>query len=140
MAAWTNDWDDVAKGKEAGLSVISQGADMVYANLDNSIIGTYQAVREKGKYAFGVFYDAYQDWPDIILQSAVMSWKYAVFTLLKIAKESSLEPIVYRIGHEVPTAAGLGTFHPAIPEELKAEVLQVVQDIIDGKIDAIAER
>lgn len=140
LAAWTNDWDDVAKGKEAGLSVISQGADMLYANLDNSIVGTYQAVREKGKHAFGVFYDAYQDWPDIILQSAVMSWKHAVFTLLKTAQESGLEPIVYRIGHEVPTAAGLGTFHPAIPAELQTEVRQLVRDIISGKIDTTAER
>ena len=140
LIAWTNDWDDVAKGKEAALTVISQGADMLFANLDNAINGSYQAVREKGKWSFGLFYDAYRDWPDIILQSAVMSWKYAVLALLKIAKEHKLDPIVYRIGHEAPEAAGLGTYNPAVPEELRAEVKQLVKDIIAGKIDTKTPR
>lgn len=135
LAAWTNDWDDVAKGKEAALTVIGQGADVLFTNLDNAMVGSYQAVREKGKWSFGLFYDAYQEWPDIILQSTVMSWKYAVFTLIKIAKDHKLDPIVYRIGHEVPEAAGLGTYNPAVPEELRAEVEQLVKDIMAGKID-----
>ena len=140
LVAWTNDWDDIAKGKEAALTVISQGADVLLNNLDNAIAGSYQAAKEKGKWSFGLFYDAYADWPDIILQSEVLSWKQAVFTLLKIAKEHKLEPIVYRIGHEVPEAAGLGTFNPAVPPELQAEVRQLIKDIMAGKIDTKAVR
>ena len=69
-----------------------------------------------------------------------MSWKYAALTLLKVTGESKLKPVVYRIGPEVSAAAGPGTFHPDIPEELKAEVLQLVQDIVAGKVGTVTER
>lgn len=135
LTAWTNDWDDIAKGKEAALTVISQGADMIFPTMDNAIVGSYQAAKEQGKWAFGIYYDTYPDWPDTVLQSAVMKWSRALVAMLKIAKEGKMEGKQYVIGFDVPDAAGLGTYHPSVPEEVKGEVDVLIADIVSGKLD-----
>lgn len=138
LTAWTADWDDIAKGKEATLTCISQGADVIWSTMDNAIIGCYQAAREKEKWAMGIYYDYYKDWPDIMLQSIVMQWSQALFRVLTIATEGNLTGMDYLIGFEEPLAVSLGTFNPAIPEDLKQEILQLIEDMIAGKIDTSA--
>ena len=64
LVAWTNDWDDVAKGKEAALNQISQGVDVVFPTMDNAVVGSLQAAQEKSIWAFGIYYDAIEDWPE----------------------------------------------------------------------------
>lgn len=139
LVAWTNDWDDIAKGKEAALTVISQGADMVFPTMDNAIVGSYQAVKEQGKNAFGIYYDTYADWPDIILQSSVMKWDAALLDMITIAKDGKLEGKQYMIGFESPDAAGIGSYGPSVPEEVRKEVAQIIEDIKSGKLDPTAK-
>ena len=139
LVAWTNDWDDIAKGKEAALTVISQGADMVFPTMDNAIVGSYQAVKEQGKNAFGIYYDTYPDWPDIILQSAVMKWSGALLDMVTIAKDGKLEGKEYMVGFDSPDAAGIGAYGPSVPEELRKEVSGIIDDIKSGKIDPAAK-
>ena len=135
LSAWTNDWDDIAKGKEAALSLISQGADMVFPTMDNAVVGSLQGIKEKKKWGFGVYYDAIADWPDTVLQSAIMKWSRAVVDVIKTAKEGKLEPKEYLISYDVPDAAGVGTFHKAVPQAVRDEVKKVIEDITSGKID-----
>ena len=135
LTAWTSDWDDIAKGKEAALTCISQGADMIYPTMDNAIMGSFQAAQEKGVWAFGIYYDHYPEWPDTILQSAVMHWSQAIFRVLNIAYDGKLEGKEYLIGFEEPKAMSLGTFNPAVPEALRQEILQLIEDIKSGKVD-----
>ena len=139
LVAWTNDWDDIAKGKEAALTVISQGADMVFPTMDNAIVGSYQAVKEQGKNAFGIYYDTYPDWPDIILQSAVMKWSGALLDMISIAKDGKLEGKEYMVGFDSPDAAGLGSYGPSVSEDLRKEVAQIIEDIKSGKLDPAAK-
>ena len=135
LVAWTNDWDDISKGKEAALSVISQGADMVFPTMDNAIVGSFQGAKEQHKWAFGIYFDAYGDWPDTILQSAIMKWGPALMEIVTIAKDGNLEGKEYLVGLNSPDAASLGTYNPAIPEAVKAEVEQILADLKSGKID-----
>ena len=135
LTAWTSDWDDIAKGKEAALTCISQGADMIYPTMDNAIVGSFQAAKQKGVWAFGIYYDHYPEWPDTILQSAVMHWSQAIFRVLNIAYDGKLEGKEYLIGFEEPKAMSLGTFNPAVPEALRQEILQLIEDIKAGKVD-----
>ena len=140
LTAWTNDWDDIAKGKEAALSVISQGADVVFPTMDNAILGSFQAAKEQGKWSFGIYYDTYPAWPDTILQSAIMKWSRVIADMIKIAKEGKLEFKEYIVGFESPAAVGLGTYNPAVPEEVRKEVAQVIEDIKSGKINPGAKQ
>lgn len=133
LVAYTNDWDDVAKGKEAALNQISQGVDVVFPLLDNAQIGALQAAEEKGVWSFGVWQDIYKSWPKTVLQSAVMDFKVAIVEFLTMAKAGKAKGQVY--AYSIGTEAGvLGTYNPAIPDKVKAEVEAVIGDLKSGKL------
>ena len=92
FTAYTNDWDDIAKGKEAALNQISQGADVDLP--DHGQRGRSAAckpAKEKGVWGFGLYYDAIADWPDTVLQSAIFDIRGAMLDYLKLAKDGKLE-------------------------------------------------
>ena len=139
LAAWTNDWDEVAKGKEAALSVISQGADIVFPTMDNAIVGTYQGAKEKNKYAIGIFYDFHKDWPDTIIQSAVMRWDTGLVEMVKLFQAGKLEGKIYTFGFETPSVVSLGTYSPVVPEALRQQISKLIDDIKSGKFKLAAK-
>lgn len=128
FSIYTNDWDDIAKGKEAALSQISQGADVVFPTMDNAVIGSLQAAKEKNAYAFGIYYDAIKDWPDTVLQSAILDIGGGMVKLARMSADKSLKPQVYTFGIDPKdtTVARLGTFHKAVPEAVRRETLSAV--------------
>lgn len=134
FTAWTNDWDDIAKGKEAALSQMSQGADVIFPTMDNGAIGSLQACKEKGVWGFGLYYDAIADWPDTVLQSAIFDIEGAMMQYLKIAADGKLEGKHYQYDLNTPEAARLGTFHKAIPDDVKNEVLALADKMKSGEL------
>ena len=134
LVAWTNDWDDVAKGKEAALNQINQGADVVFPTMDNAALGSLQAAKEKGVWAFGIYYDAIKDWPDTVLQSAIMDIRSGMVEYLKLAKEGKLEGRNYKFDLTTPAAARLGSYHAAVPAAVQQEVEALVGKMTSGAL------
>ena len=134
FTTWTNDWDDVAKGKEAALNQISQGADIIFPSMDNAVIGSLQGVKEKGKKAIGIYYDAILDWPDTVIQSAIFDMRSALVTLLSIAKNGKLEGKPYIYGLETPEAARIGSYHSSVPTDLRDEIAGLIKKINANEI------
>jgi basic membrane protein A and related proteins len=134
MSAWTNDWDDIAKGKEAALNLISQGADVIFPTMDNGVIGSHQAAKEKGIMNFGIYYDAIMDWPNIMAQSAILDMRGALGTILSEAKAGNLAGKIYKYGFETPNAFRLGSFHSSVSADVQAEVESVVAKLKSGEI------
>lgn len=134
FTAWTNDWDDVAKGKEAALNQISQGADVVFPSMDNAVIGSLQGVKEKGKKAIGIYYDAIADWPDTVIQSAIFDMRSALMTVLTTAKKGELEGKAYIYGLETPEAARIGSYHGSVPSDLQGEIAELIEKIKANEI------
>ena len=133
--AWTNDWDDIAKGKEAALNQINQGADVIFPTMDNATIGSLQAVKEKGVYAIGMYYDAYSDWPDIILNSAIVDWSQAMSELFAPVKQGrKLEGKKYLFDLNYPKVLNIGTYHPSVPDAVKKEVSALLEKVKSGEI------
>ena len=133
--AWTNDWDDIAKGKEAALNQISQGADVVFPTMDNATIGSLQAAKEKGVYAIGMYYDAYSDWPDIILNSAIVNWRQAMVELFTIVKNGkTIEGKDYLWDLNYPKVLNIGTYHPSVPESVRSEAAQLLEQVKTGAV------
>ena len=132
--AWTNDWDDIAKGKEAALSQIAQGADVIFPTMDNAAIGSLQAAKEKDVWGFYLYYDSIVDWPDTVLQSAIMDIKAAMVDLLSLAMDGKAEGKNYNMDVNSPKAARLGTYHSAIPADVKAEVEALVAKMKAGEL------
>ena len=133
--AWTNDWDDIAKGKEAALNQINQGADVVFPTMDNATIGSLQAAKEKGVYAIGMYYDAYSDWPDIILNSAIVNWRQAMVELFTIVKNGkTIEGKDYLWDLNYPKVLNIGTYHPSVPEVVRREAADLLEQVKTGVV------
>lgn len=134
LTAWTNDWDDVAKGKEAALNEISQGADVIFPSMDNAVVGSLQGAKEKGKKAIGIYYDAIADWPDTVIQSAVFDMRNALLAILASAKEGKLEGKAYIYGLESPKVTHIGTYGPSVPQDVRDQVVGLIEEIKAGKV------
>ena len=58
---WVNSWYDPGKERQAAITLISQGADMVTHHTDSTAV--VQAAEEEGVYAFGYHSDMSIVWP-----------------------------------------------------------------------------
>lgn len=122
FVSWMGDWEDVAKGKEAALNQISRGVDVLFPTMDRATVGVMQAAKEKGVYAFGLYYDAIKNWPDTILQSDILDVRGMMLGYIKLALDKGLEGRNYKYDLSTPDAMRIGSFHPAIPQAVVREV------------------
>lgn len=132
VVTWTGDWDDVAKGKEAALNQIGQGADVVWSTMDSATFGVMQAVQEEGVYGIGLYRDAIEEWPEI-LQSAILDVRGNMRAYLELAAAGELEGRRYRGDLTDPRAMRIGSFHSDIPVEVVAEVEALVERMKSGE-------
>lgn len=135
LIAWTNDWDDIAKGKEAAINQINQGADIVFPTMDNAVVGSLQAAKENGVFGVGIYYDAISDWPDVVIQSAILNIRSAMKDTVVEIKSGDKQGKAYEYGFESPDSMRLGTFHSSISQDIQKEVLQKQEELKSGKID-----
>ncbi len=132
---YTNDWDDIAKGKEAALNMITQGADVIFPTMDRAIHGSIQACKEKGAYAIGLYYDAYSTWPDTILNSALVNWVEGMVEIFSpVYKGKKIEGKSYVLDLNYPKVMNIGTYNPKVPEQVKKEVAVVMGKLKSGEL------
>lgn len=124
FATYTNDWDDVAKGKEAAFAQLAQGADVIFPTMDNAVIGSLQAAREKKALGFGIYYDAIADWPTTVIQSAIVDIRSGMLDIaqLYVAGKLKSDVHVFGIGRPDGRVARLGTYGPAVPDAVRKEI------------------
>lgn len=128
------DWNDVAKGKEAALGQLSQGADVIWPTMDAANVGALQAIREKGAKSIGLYYDAIQDWPEIMVQSAILDVTENMLSYLRIAVKGELKGKLYKADLNNSAAMRIGTFGPSVPNEVQDEVLALVEKMKSGEL------
>ncbi|MFQ4146850.1 BMP family protein [Chlorogloeopsis sp. ULAP02] len=133
-SSFTGDWNDVAKGKEATLALISSGADVIYQWLDSASPAVLQAASDKKVYAFGNTKDQLEIAPKAVLTSAVKRMDLAIAYLAELANKNQLKGQIYTIGLERPDILSLGKFGDMVPELVKQEALSSKQDIVAKKI------
>lgn len=131
LVAYTNDWADIAKAKEASFYLISQNVDVLLPYLDAGIIGVAQAATNKQKYVIGVANDLSTEYPDSSLVSLVIDYGKAVETLVALHKDGKLEVKDYLIGPEITDIRG---FHKSVGEDVKAKVATAVEEMKSGKL------
>ncbi|SNS85056.1 nucleoside-binding protein [Noviherbaspirillum humi] len=72
-AVWISTWFDPAKERDAAMTMIGQGVDVLIQNTDSP--ATLQAAEEKGVYAFGWDSDMSKFGPKAHLASAIINWE-----------------------------------------------------------------
>lgn len=143
-----DDFQNPAKGKEAGLSLINNGADFLIHVADLSGQGVIQAAAEKGVYALGVVADQNKLAPNTVLSSFVLDIEKAFDEAIKMVQNGNFSGQIYKPGLETgkgssgPGIVYLAPFHSLdskVPSEVKSKLSQLVQDVINHKI-SVPER
>ena len=132
----SNPFNDPVRGKENALSLIKQGADVVYHAAGGTGVGVIEAAKESKVFAIGV--DSNQDGlaQGTVLTSMIKNVDIAVYNTIKAVKEGTFKAGEQRLG---VAEGGVGTTDfeftkDIIGAENIAKLEQIRKDIIDGKI------
>jgi len=113
---WTGAWYDPARPKEAALSLIDQGCDVIAQHQDSPV--PQQAAQEKGVYSIGYHSNMYKFAPKSHLTAAIWNWSviysYVVEQVMKGRWKS--EEIWWGIGKGV---VDIAPFNPIVPNKVK---------------------
>jgi len=140
QTAYVGGFTDPSGGQEAALSMYNSGADIVYHAAGNTGTGVFRAAQEAGRFAIGVDRDqsiTKESFSDVILASMVKRVDNAVYSSVEsVVNDEFQGGSVNTLGLEqngVEAVYGqqLGS---EIPQEIKDEVSEARQSIIDGDI------
>ncbi len=128
---WINSWFDPAKEREAALTLISQGADMVTHHSDSPAV--VQACEEKGVYCFGYNSDMSKYAPKMQLTASTSIWgDYYVKLLNEVMAGTWKSGDIW--GGIKDGMVKLAPLSPAVPKAVKDLVAKTQADIVSGKL------
>ncbi len=140
ISLYTGSFTDQAKGKELGLSLIDQGADIIYAAAGACGTGTVQACQEKGALFIGVDADQYLTIAgsgDVMLTSMMKRVDNAVFMTIEAAVNGEFaggENQVFGLKEGGVELAPFHDFESKVPQAIKDAVKKATDDITSGKV------
>ncbi len=140
LVLYAGKFDDMAKGKEIGLSLIDQKADIIFAAAGQSGLGTIKACQERGALFIGVDADQYETVTgsgDVMLTSAIKRLDVAVYNTVKSVVDGTWSGGHSRFYGIQDEAVGLAPYHDfeaRVPQEIKDAVAKVSADIVSGAV------
>jgi basic membrane protein A and related proteins len=141
ISLYAGKFDDQAKGKELGLSLIDQKCDVVFAAAGQTGIGTFQACKESKKALFiGVDSDQFltlTDPGDTILTSAIKRVDQGVFLVCKAASEGKFPGgtnVTYGLADDGVGIAPYHDFDAKVPQTIKDAVEKAKTGITGGTV------
>ena len=131
-------FNDPARGKEISLQQINQGADIIYHASGATGAGLFEAAREEGIFAIGVDADQAKLFPDApILTSVVKRVDNSIYQTIEETRSGAFpggEVVEYGLDDKGISLAPFGRFDGDVPQNVKDEVDNAQQGIIDGDI------
>jgi basic membrane protein A len=137
--SFTGNFESTDDGRLLANSMMDEGADIIVPVAGPVGLGSAAACQERGTMLIGVDTDWYVSAPDfkaIYLTSILKNMDVAVYDAIKAVVDDTFAGGTY-IGTLKNDGVGLAPFHDfdgQIPAELKAEIEQLKQDIIDGNV------
>ena len=138
---FTGDFSDLTKGREATESLFDEGADIFMPV--GGLIGSpgFDVARERGGYGIWVDVDGYNLLPearDVLLTSVMKNMDNSCYTVIEEAMEGEFKGCGVYIGSLENEGVGIAPYHDVedeVPDDLKDEVEDLRQQIIDGEIE-----
>jgi len=140
ISLYAGNFTDIAKGKELGLSLIEQKADVIYAAAGAVGLGTIQACQERGALFIGVDADQFLTVPgsgDVMLTSMMKRVDNAVFLTIKAAVDGEFaggENQVFGLAEGGVELAPFHDFDTKVPAAIKDAVKKATDDITGGTV------
>jgi basic membrane protein A len=134
------DFNDPSTGKQAGQSMLADGADVIFGVGGNTGNGGVLAAHEAGVWGIGVDVDQYFTYPDVqssLLTSAAKNMDVAVGDAVVAFANGELEAGI-KLGTIGNSGIGLAPYHDQdgnIPAECKAAVDEAEDGLAAGKIN-----
>ncbi|MGI6732738.1 MAG: BMP family lipoprotein [Anaerovoracaceae bacterium] len=133
LVEYTGCFDDAEHGKTAALSLIEEGADVVFHAAGECGIGVIEAAGEKGVWAIGVDKDQSELNPDAVLCSMFKRVDNGVYLSIQSFMDGKFEGGVYEFGLDFE-AVGYSDQADNLPEEIKSQADLYAKAIIAGDI------
>ncbi len=126
---WANSWYDPGKEREAAMTLISQGADIVTQHTDSTAV--VQAAEERGVHAFGYHSDMSKYGPNAHLTATTHHWgDYYVKTLEAVLAGNWQADSLW--GGFKEDMVRLAPLNPVIPDMVRAEVARLEVALREG--------
>lgn len=126
---WVNSWYDPGREREAAMTLISQGADMVTHHTDSTAI--VQAAEERGVFAFGYHSDMSKYGPTAHLTATTHHWGEFYIDTVRQVLAGEWTPVNVWGGY-AEGMIKLAPLNDAIPEEVKARIAELEAGLTDG--------
>ena len=127
----TGDWADVAMAREAGLTLIASGVDVLWHMLDTADAGLISAAEDNGVWAIGLYRDSSSLGPKAVVGSTLGSPGAMIYELAcGYGVPGKTIPVT------VNTAGGLDmSLTDLCPKDVQAKVLDALAKMRSGEIN-----
>ena len=132
---WVNSWYDPGKERQAAMTLMSQGADVITHHTDSTAV--VQAAEEQGKYAFGYHSDMAKYGPKAHLTATTHLWGDYYVKMIKEVQAGTWKPTNTWGGYKEGMVK-LAPLNNAIPEELRNRIMDMEKQMADGSLHAFA--
>lgn len=129
---WTLSWFDPPKEKQAAVSLVNEGADVIAQHQDTP--SAVQGAAEKGAWAIGSESDMTEFAPDKYLTGTIWDWCSFYKQAMDEVASDSFEPGEFYGGLEDGTVQ-LAPINDAVPADVQTAVEEAQQQLIDGSLD-----
>ena len=128
---WIFTWFDPAKEADATQALIDQGVDVVLAHTDSTAPLAKLAEAGDGFYGFGQAADMAEYGPTPRISSIIDEWAPYYIERVQAVMDGTWESAATWDGIK-DGMVGIGAFSDVIPEDVRAEAQQLVDDIVSG--------
>ncbi len=130
IETWIGSWDDVAAAKEATVSHIARGADVIVHNTDGASFGVFNAVREAVEsgdptWAIGMNRDQNDIAPEVTLGSAIIRIEDAFLEITEAWQAGQIGGDAYFAGASGSVVDFIA--NPAVADRIPAGLLQQIE-------------
>jgi basic membrane protein A len=134
LSVYINSYTDVTKGKEAAISMIDQGSDVLYHIANQAGTGLIKASEEAKILCLGNSYDQNSISPNYVVSSTVYDIPNVIVKAIENVKNGSFKGGIYNLGmaEDIVQIAPYHSFENTLPQELKDAVTKRIAEIKDG--------
>lgn len=127
---WINTWNDPALEREAALSLMDLGADVIKHDTNSAAV--HQAAQERGVYSVGENSDFSEYAPDAFLTGAMWSWAGYYEEAFTNIYNGTWEPEAFW-GDMTDGTVSMAPYGHFVPEEYQAIANEYLEEILAGE-------
>ncbi len=132
---WVNSWYDPGKERQAAITLISQGADVVTQHTDSTAV--VQAAEDEGVYAFGYHSDMSKYGPKAHLTATTHHWGDYYVKTVKEVQAGTWAPVSVWGGYPRGMIK-LAPMNKAIPAELQSRIRDMEKQLTERRLHPFA--